>query len=119
MQYLLFLLLVFGASNTEAKRLNPERYYQERWCNGKGETEFVLPDKTRVDCLTSSHAWEVDFANKWAEAHGQAIHYMRMTGKRGGVILIIEKPEDVRFFHLLKGDIDAVGTPIDVIMVMP
>ncbi len=52
--------------------------------------EVRLQDKTRVDCLTSTYAIEVDFAPKWAESVGQSIHYSLMTGKKSGVLLIME-----------------------------
>lgn len=38
----------------QAKHLNKERYYQNILCNKfKGQVEYRLKDKTRVDCLTS------------------------------------------------------------------
>ena len=61
--YLLIALFLFPAV-AEAKRLHPEKHYQEKWCNAYlGETEVVLHDKSRVDCLTPQYAVEVDFAN--------------------------------------------------------
>jgi hypothetical protein len=33
-----------------------------------GQIEVVLPDKTRCDCVTNTHAIEFDFGSKWAEA---------------------------------------------------
>jgi len=71
-----------------------ESSYQHAWCSmHQGIEEFENKDKTRVDCLTSTHAVEFDFANKWAESIGQALHYQRMTGKRAKVVLILEKPK--------------------------
>lgn len=65
--------------------------YQRKWCSiNKGIEEYQNTDKTRVDCLTDTHAIEFDFANKWAESIGQAEHYSIMTGKKGMVILILE-----------------------------
>ena len=37
--------------------------------------EVVMKDGTRCDILTSTHAIEVDFAKKWAEAIGQSLNY--------------------------------------------
>lgn len=71
-----------------------ESSYQHAWCIAhNGIEEFENPDKTRVDCLTDTHAIEFDFANKWAESIGQALHYSKMTGKKAKVILILENPE--------------------------
>lgn len=71
-----------------------EASYQRAWCSMQnGIEEYENKDKTRVDCLTATHAVEFDFANKWAESIGQALHYQKMTGKRAKVVLILEKPK--------------------------
>ena len=80
----------------------PERHYQERWCAWHGgESEVVLEDHTRVDCLTKTHAVEVDYGRKWAESIGQALHYGAMTGRTPGVVLIIETETDERYLQRL------------------
>lgn len=82
--------------------VHPEREYQKAWCDGAGGTrEFVLPDRARVDCLTSTHAVEVDFAPKWAEAVGQALYYSIETGRSPGILLIMEESGDERFLKRL------------------
>ena len=43
--------------------------------------EVVMKDCTRCDILTATHAIEVDFARKWAEAIGQSLNYAMHTGK--------------------------------------
>lgn len=58
-----------------------------------GQTEVVLKDGTRVDCLTDEYAVEVEFAPKWAESIGQALYYAQVTGKKPGVLLIMKKSE--------------------------
>lgn len=71
-----------------------ERSYQHFWCSEhKGIEEYENSDFTRVDCLTDTHAVEFDFANKWAESIGQALHYSYMTGKHAMVVLILENPD--------------------------
>lgn len=55
--------------------------------------EYENSDYTRVDCLTETHAVEFDFAKKWAESIGQALHYNAMTGKKGKVVLILTNPK--------------------------
>jgi len=54
-----------------------------------GKIEYVLPDKTRVDCLTDEYAIEVDFAKKWAEAIGQSLYYAQITGKKPAIGFIV------------------------------
>ncbi len=71
-----------------------ESSYQHVWCTAhNGIEEYENFDFTRVDCLTDTHAIEFDFADKWAESIGQALHYSFMTGKRAKVVLILENPE--------------------------
>ncbi len=101
--FLLALLSVLTvAFAAEAKQGYRERDYQERWCAERGgKTEYVLPDRTRVDCLTDDYAVEVDFARKWAEAVGQALYYGRRTERKPGIVLIMESDSDRRFFNRL------------------
>ncbi len=60
-------------------------------------------DYTRVDCLTDVHAVEFDFANKWAESVGQALHYQLMTGKKDMVVLILEdSKKEMVYYNRVK-----------------
>lgn len=103
---LLFPAIAFG-------KIHSERDYQMRWCEAAGgAVEVVLPDRTRVDCLTLTHAVEVDFAPKWAEAIGQALYYSFATGKRPGILLIMEGRDDGRFLDRLMAVTDAVGITV-------
>lgn len=91
-----------------------ERDYQKAWCDAHGGTmEVVLPDKTRVDCLTETHAIEFEFAPKWAEAIGQSLHYAALTGKRPGVVLIMA-PGDEKFRSRLLTTVTSFCLRIDL-----
>ena len=58
---ILFIVLVLPTS-VLAKREHPEKWYQQKWCEAhRGQVEVVLPDGTRCDCLTETHAIEFDF----------------------------------------------------------
>ncbi|MBQ9688488.1 hypothetical protein IJV79_02500 [bacterium] len=71
-----------------------ESSYQYAWCSAhNGVAEVENPDKTRIDCLTDTHAVEFDFAHKWAEGIGQALYYSYISGKKGMVVLILENPK--------------------------
>ena len=71
-----------------------EEAYQQAWCSAhNGVMEHQNKDFTRVDCLTDTHAVEFDFANKWHESIGQALHYSVMTGKRAKIVLILDEPK--------------------------
>lgn len=60
-----------------------------------GAVEFILEDRSRVDCLTGTHAIEYDFSGKWAESLGQALHYAASTGKEPGIVLICKAKNPV------------------------
>lgn len=53
-----------------------------------------MPDGTRCDIVTDTHAIEVDFADKWGEAIGQSLNYAFQSNKRAGILLILEKESD-------------------------
>ena len=92
----------------------PEKHYQEKWCaEHGGRAEVVLADKTRADCITTTHAVEFDFGKKWAEAIGQALYYSLQTGRRAGVVLILVKPGDRKYWLRLNSTIQHFGLPID------
>lgn len=108
MRPLLFVksvLLLSLPASLQAKE--SESYYQSVFCTHQGGVvEYVLPDKTRVDCLTDEEAIEVDFAPKWAEAIGQSLLYARMTNKKPAVLLIVNEksaPYLTRFHNASDG----------------
>ena len=71
-------------------------------CNElNGTMEYVLFDRTRVDCLTDKYAIEVDFAKKWAESIGQALYYADVTNKEPAVALIVGE-DDERYVERVK-----------------
>lgn len=70
-----------------------EKDYVEAYC--KGQIEYKLKDKTRVDCLTDEYAIEFDWGKKWAESIGQSLYYAKMTGKKPAVALIIKSPKEL------------------------
>ena len=96
-------VLVFCCTKANAAHVYPEKYYQKEWCSRwDGNLEYLLPDRTRVDCITKSYAVEFDFAPKWAEAVGQSLYYSKMTGKQAAIILILEKETDFKYFERAK-----------------
>lgn len=75
--------------NKQDDAKHDEKYYQTKMCNEfGGDMEYVLFDKTRVDCLTKEYAIEVDFAKKWAEGIGQSLYYAEVTGKKPAIGVI-------------------------------
>jgi len=94
-------MIIVSCSNADPIQKN-ERYYQSQLCDElKGQIEYVLFDKTRVDCLTNEYAIEVDWAKKWAESIGQSLYYAKITEKKPAVALILsESKADQR--HLAR-----------------
>ena len=117
MRKYLLLLLVFGITTLVVKTApfqkemcnlgwehvhhdHNEEAYQKAWCSAhNGIMEYENKDYTRVDCLTANHAVEFDFANKWQESIGQALHYSVMTGKRAKVVLILDNPKAQMIYY--------------------
>jgi hypothetical protein len=80
-----------------------ERDYSTKWCNEAGGiNEYILSDRTRVDCLTDEFAVEVDFAKKWYESVGQSLYYAKMTNKQPGIVLLIKSKKDKRYIDRLN-----------------
>ena len=110
-----FILLILLSSSfaATADQAHDEKWYVNDWCSGTGQVEFILPDRTRCDCLTDTHAIEFDFASKFYEAIGQSLYYSMQTGKRAGVVLIIENKADYRYWERLNSVIEHHQLPID------
>ncbi len=76
--------------------------------------EVKLQDNSRIDCLTKTHATEIEFAHKWQEAIGQSLHYALLSKKKAGIGLIIESAEEVHHWYALKQTVDAFNLPISL-----
>lgn len=112
----LLLLTVLLVKPTYAYQ-HSEQYYQELSC--KGQIEFVLDDRTRVDCLTSDYAAEVDFAKKWYEAVGQSLYYAYKTGKKPKIILIVESKEELKYVNRMINTLAYHNLKIEIELVYP
>jgi hypothetical protein len=76
--------------------------------------EVVLKDGSRCDCLTDTYAVEFDFGAKWAESIGQSLNYSAQTGKRPGIVLILERPGDERYLERIRTVNRAFGLGITI-----
>lgn len=104
MRYLFLLIFFLTVNSAYCAHQYPEKAYQEYWCKARGgQMEYILNDKTRVDCLTEKYAVEFDFANKWAECIGQALYYGQKTKKTPACVLIMEHGEkDLKYLKRLR-----------------
>ena len=121
---IVFILMIFIQTQSFCA-IHSEATYRHSWCKAhNGIEEFKNKDYTRVDCLTSTHAVEFDFAKKWAESIGQALHYQEMSGKRGMIVLILENPKkEMIYFNRIKKlsvkydfDVEYI-TPDDLVLI--
>ena len=77
-----------------------EKDYVNMYCTGI--KEYVLEDRTRVDCLTDEYAIEFDYAKKWAESIGQSLYYSKKTGKKPAVAIITNGQNDLKYIQRIK-----------------
>ena len=111
---LIFIILCIFPASLLAKREHPEKWYQQKWCEAhRGQVEVVLSDGTRCDCVTDTHAIEFDFGDHWSEAVGQSAYYAIQTGKKAGIVLILETMKDRKYWIRLNTTIKHFNLPID------
>jgi len=112
---LLIVPLLFIACSHTTKKYH-EKHYQTLLCDELGgEMEYVLKDRTRVDCLTDEYAIEVDFAKKWAEGIGQSLYYAHMTGREPAIGFIMNSEKDKRYLKRLDTLAKKYGIKIFII----
>jgi len=72
----------------------PDRAHESTWRDALADklhgTTEVYVTYGRVDVLTATEAIELDFAHKYHESLGQALHYAHETGKVGVIALIFD-----------------------------
>jgi len=100
----ILLMSTIQCNMASAKHLNPESYYQDKLCGQlSGQLEYLLPDNTRVDCLTSEYAIEIGFIDHKYEDVGQSLYYSLITGKKPAIATIIENPKIAEeHLHILQ-----------------
>lgn len=110
-----FLLLIITYVWLGTAYGKSESDYAAEWAAAYGgNTEVRMPDGTRCDVLTDSHAIEVEFASKWAEAVGQSLFYALQTGKRAGIVLILHNSDERRYWIRLNSVVLENHLAIDV-----
>jgi len=111
---LLFVLIVQPAYSLEN-----EDYYNRQFCSEvSGQAEYRLPDRSRVDCLTDTHAYEADWADglKVYESIGQSLYYAAETGKKPGILLLVRKKNSDKHIRKVKRVIENWSLPIKLIV---
>jgi len=96
-----------------AERLHPKRWYQERWC-AKYFDQGEVSVSDQYDCLSQKYVIEFDYADKWYESIGESLHYAIQTGRKAGIVLIMENDSDMKYWIKLKKTIEHYHLPIDI-----
>ena len=102
-----------------AYALENEDYYNRQFCaQESGQPEYRLPDRSRVDCLTDTHAFEADWADglKVYESIGQSLYYAAETGKQPGVLLLVRKSNSEKHIRKVKRVIENWNLPIKLVI---
>ena len=111
--YLSLLVALLIPSLVFAERLHPKRWYQERWCAKYFENDTVSVSD-QYDCLSDKYVIEFDYADMWYEAIGESLHYALQTGRKAGIVLIMENESDLKYWIKLKKTIEYYNLPIDI-----
>jgi hypothetical protein len=113
------LILVFTMAILPANAIENEDYYNRQFCTQEsGQAEYRLPDRSRVDCLTDTHAYEADWADglKVYESIGQSLYYAAETGKNPGILLLVRKKNSDKHIRKVKRVIENWSLPIKLIV---
>mgnify|MGYP006899594327 FL=1 len=114
---LTMLLAILAIQSAYA--LENEDYYNRQFCTQEsGQAEYKLPDRSRVDCLTDTHAYEADWADglKVYESIGQSLYYAAETGKKPGILLLVRKHNSEKHIRKVKRVIENWNLPIKLIV---
>ena len=112
-----FILICFLPLSYNA--LEKEKFYSDKFCEEiSGQADYTLQDQSRVDCLTETHAFEVDWADgmKVYEAIGQSLYYASQTGKKPGILLLIRKDNSEKHIRKIKEVISYFNLDVELII---
>ena len=116
----IILPLFFFIVTSSSQALEKEKYYSDKFCKEmSGQADYTLQDKSRVDCLTGTHAFEVDWADgmKVYEAIGQSLYYASQTDKKPGILLLIRKDNSEKHIRKVQEVIISFNLPIELIVI--
>ena len=81
--------------------------YVHLYC--KGVEGVILPDRTRIDCLTENQAWEFNWAEKWNESFGRVLWHAYRLEKKPCLALILKSSDDYIYLDVAKKLCDKYG----------
>jgi len=104
-KYIFFISLLYSStisaqiSNYSEKEISD---YIQSLIGGERE---VSVKSGRIDLVHNDVAFEIDWANKWKESIGQALWYAQQSNKKPGIILILKKDSDYKYFIQLNSSL--------------
>ena len=114
---LIALLAILTIQSAHA--IENEDYYNRQFCiQESGQAEYSLPDRSRIDCLTDTHAFEAEWADglKVYESIGQSLYYAAETGKMPGILLLIRKKNSDKHIRKVRRVIENWKLPIKLVL---
>lgn len=75
-----------------------ESDFQPLLCKGMLQNRH-LKNGTEVDCITDTHAIELEFTRHWAEAIGQSLQYASALERLPGIILVCVERKELCLKH--------------------
>jgi hypothetical protein len=85
-----------------APKIDPKK----AWCvRNNGVTNVVLTSVHTADCLTPNFAVRIENAPLWQSAINDANAYGKVAGKRGLLVLVLNKWQDTGDFNKAKAEI--------------
>jgi hypothetical protein len=108
-----FFSLMGAFSSAEAQSYD-ESSIRNCACAGLDQ-EVRTQAGTYVDCLSDTHAIEIESTEDWAEAIGQSLHYASETGQRAKVLFFCEGADKTCLRHRLsfESTVASHSLPID------
>jgi len=99
---ILFLIILFPTIMFSQYHKMQESYYIDYFSTIiKGHKEFFYNKQTVIDIITDTFAIKVNFIDKWAESIGLSLFYSDKTGKRPGIVLIVDGISDDEYIRNL------------------
>lgn len=108
--FLLLLTLIPGVALSGKRSFN---YYKQRWCHKLSGRTDILHHDVVLECATNDYIFIFEYSYRWKNAIGKALYYSLETGKRSGIVLILEKKREQFYYKQMKNLISYFSLPID------
>ncbi|MBF0530742.1 MAG: tetratricopeptide repeat protein [Deltaproteobacteria bacterium] len=101
-------VMISESTNAAARREHPLEWYRQAWCQKQnGQADFRMIEGNDCDCLTASHAVAFEYADRWAEVIGRSLDNARQTGRKPGIVLVMETKDDQKYQVNLRTTVEA------------